>query len=203
MAPPQKHRQPIIDAAVRSFRRNGYSATGINDIIDLSGAPKGSLYHYFPEGKTSIAVAAIADAGDRIVASLEMLARTSATVGDLILAYAELLGKWLAASDYRDGCPMTTVLLELAPQTWHVTEAGRKAFGIRNDFLMRRLVGDGYSEDRARSLALLCTTSLQGALVEARIARSKLPIRMVAQELSHILKASLPDKNGGRSAPPR
>ncbi len=43
-----KHRQPIIRAAVALFRQRGYSATGLNDIVDSSGAPKGSLYHHFP-----------------------------------------------------------------------------------------------------------------------------------------------------------
>jgi len=40
VAPKQKHRQPIIDACVTLFRRHGYAATGLNDIVDASGAPK-------------------------------------------------------------------------------------------------------------------------------------------------------------------
>jgi TetR/AcrR family transcriptional regulator, lmrAB and yxaGH operons repressor len=47
-----KHRQPIINTAVTLFRRQGYSRTGLNEIVDVSGAPKGSLYHYFPLGKS-------------------------------------------------------------------------------------------------------------------------------------------------------
>ena len=61
-----KHREPITDAAVRLFRRKGYAATGLNEIVEVSGAPKGSLYHYFPEGKASIAVAAVEEAGRRV-----------------------------------------------------------------------------------------------------------------------------------------
>ena len=57
-----KHRKPIVDAAVTLFRRQGYAGTGLNDIVDTSGAPKGSLYHYFPDGKASIAVAAVEEA---------------------------------------------------------------------------------------------------------------------------------------------
>lgn len=49
-----RHRQPIITAAVALFRRQGFARTGLNDIVDISGAPKGSLYHYFPLGKSSI-----------------------------------------------------------------------------------------------------------------------------------------------------
>lgn len=54
-----RHRQPIINAAVALFRRQGFARTGLNEIEDISGAPKGSLYHYFPLGKSSIAVAAV------------------------------------------------------------------------------------------------------------------------------------------------
>jgi TetR/AcrR family transcriptional repressor of lmrAB and yxaGH operons len=65
-----KHRGPIVDAAVRLFRRQGYAGTGLNDIVDTSGAPKGSLYHYFPDGKASIAVAAVEEAGQRVVRTI-------------------------------------------------------------------------------------------------------------------------------------
>ncbi len=54
-----KHRSAIIAAAAKLFRRQGYAATGINEIADAAGAPKGSLYHYFPDGKDQIAEAAV------------------------------------------------------------------------------------------------------------------------------------------------
>ena len=65
-----KHRKPIVDAAVTLFRRQGYAGTGLNDIVDTSGAPKGSLYHYFPDGKASIAVAAVEEAGRRVAETM-------------------------------------------------------------------------------------------------------------------------------------
>jgi hypothetical protein len=68
-----KHRQPIVNTALTLFRRQGYSRTGLNEIVDVSGAPKGSLYHYFPLGKSSIAVAAVTEAGRRVAATLTKL----------------------------------------------------------------------------------------------------------------------------------
>jgi TetR/AcrR family transcriptional repressor of lmrAB and yxaGH operons len=67
MSRPSKHRAAIIAAASRLFRRQGYAGTGVNDIVALSGAPKGSLYHYFPKGKEQIAEEAVLFAG-RLVA---------------------------------------------------------------------------------------------------------------------------------------
>jgi len=69
-----KHRRPIVDAAVTLFRRQGYAGTGLNDIVDASGAPKGSLYHYFPAGKASIAIAAVEEAAKRVAETMAKLA---------------------------------------------------------------------------------------------------------------------------------
>ena len=87
-----KHRAPIIDAAVMLFRRQGYGGTGLNDIVDASGAPKGSLYHYFPEGKASIAIAAVEEAGRRVAETMMKLARESRSTGDLLRAPCRVVG---------------------------------------------------------------------------------------------------------------
>ena len=47
-------RDEIITTTCRLLELQGYRATGLNEIIRESGAPKGSLYHYFPEGLSLI-----------------------------------------------------------------------------------------------------------------------------------------------------
>lgn len=187
-----KFRTPIIDAAVTLFRRQGYAGTGLNGIIDLSGAPKGSLYHYFPGGKSAIAVAAVEEAGNRVAQTLTDLAETTADTGALLIAHARLLAGWMESSGYRAGCPITTVLLELAPQERAVSEAGRRAYGARIAILTARLESDGHRPARARSLAQLCTSALQGALIQSRIERSGRPILNAARELADMLAQTAP-----------
>ncbi|MDQ2999201.1 MAG: TetR/AcrR family transcriptional regulator, partial [Chloroflexota bacterium] len=71
-------RDQIVDAAGDLLESQGFHATGLNQIVKESGAPKGSLYYYFPAGKDEIAEAAIEQAGR---------------------AVAERIGAGLAASD--------------------------------------------------------------------------------------------------------
>jgi len=184
-----RHRQPIINAAVTLFRRQGFARTGLNDVVDVSGAPKGSLYHYFPLGKSSIAVAAVEEAGRRVVATIEELASQCSSTGELLRAHARLLAGWMQKSGFRNGCPITTVLLELAPRERAVTEAGRKAYAARLSILSRKLVEDGFAKARADTLAVLCTSALQGALIQARVERSGRPIEVTAAELARLLEA--------------
>src|SRR3546814_19414625 len=76
-------------------------------------------------------------------------------------------------SGFHDGCPMTTVLLELAPDNEAVTEAGRRAFAARQEVLAAKLRAAGFSAGEADRLAMLCTNDLQGGLVLARAERSR------------------------------
>jgi TetR/AcrR family transcriptional repressor of lmrAB and yxaGH operons len=184
-----KHRQPIVDAAVTLFRRQGYAGTGLNDIVDASGAPKGSLYHYFPAGKASIAIASVEEAGRRVANTMEALASETRSTADLLRAHARLLSGWMRKSGFRDGCPITTVLLELAPKDRGVAEAGRKAYAARIDVLKRKLSADGFPPARTGRLAVLCVSTLQGALIQARVERSSAPIETAAEELAKLLEA--------------
>jgi len=184
-----KHRQPIVDAAVTLFRRHGFAGTGLNDIVDTSGAPKGSLYHYFPAGKASIAAAAVEEAGQRVARTMTMLANETRSTADLLRAHARLLSGWMRMSGFRDGCPITSVLLGLAPKDRAVAEAGRKAYAVRIDVLKRKLASDGFSPARTGPLAVLCVSTLQGALIQARVERSSAPIETAADELATMLEA--------------
>jgi TetR/AcrR family transcriptional repressor of lmrAB and yxaGH operons len=178
-----------VNAAVRLFRQQGYAGTGLNDIVEVSGAPKGSLYHYFPDGKTSIAIAAVEEAGRRVAQTMLMLAAETRSTADLLRAHARLLSGWMRKSGFRDGCPITTVLLELAPRDRGVSEAGRKAYASRIDIIKDKLVADGFAPARTERLAILCVSTLQGALIQARVERSGAPIETAAEELARMLEA--------------
>jgi len=190
MAAKAKHRQPIIDAAVTLFRQRGYAATGLNDLVEASGSPKGSMYHYFPEGKPSIAVAAVEEAGRRVVETIEAIAAGTSSTPELLVEHATLLGGWMEKSGFRDGCPITTVLLELAPEDRAVTNAGRHAFAARLRVLRASLIDDGFDAETAESLALVCTNAIQGSLVMARVECNRGPIEQTAMQLGRLLHAA-------------
>lgn len=183
-----KQRQAIIDAAVTLFRRQGYAGTGLNDIVALSGAPKGSLYHYFPDGKASIAEAAVREAGQRVADTVREVAQNAADAGALVQGHARLLAQWMAQSDYRDGSPVTTVLLELAPADTTVAAAGREAYAAWREVLSEKMQADGIAPARAARLAVTCSAALEGALTQARVEKSGAPLDAAAKELAAMLR---------------
>jgi len=190
LPPPQKHRQAIVDAAVRLFRQKGYAATGLNDVVAASGAPKGSVYHYFPGGKAEIGKAAVQEAGRRVGETVRSLASSSRSAGELVRRHAELLAGWMAQSDYRDGAPMTTVLLETAPWDAAITSAGLEALGAWSGAITEKLIGDGIEASRAERLASLTISSFEGALIQARVQQSGSPLNIAAEELEQLFAIS-------------
>ena len=60
-----KHEQ-ILEAGLEVMFLNGYNGTGVKDIVEAAGIPKGSFYNYF-ESKEDFALQATAVPADRNV----------------------------------------------------------------------------------------------------------------------------------------
>ena len=178
-----KHRAAIIQAAVSLFRRNGYAATGLAEITARSGAPKGSLYHYFPAGKAEIGETAVRVAGETVRRTLADIDAASPDAGALIRAYAGRLTGWVAQSGWRDGCPITTTLLETAADEPAIRAAGQLAISGWVDVLGEALMRDGVAADRARTLARVAICAIEGALVLARVDQDAGAILAVGEEM--------------------
>jgi TetR/AcrR family transcriptional repressor of lmrAB and yxaGH operons len=171
---------------MRLFRRQGYAATGLQEILQTSGAPRGSLYHYFPDGKEAIGAAAVALAGGMVAEALEQLAAEHKTPAAFVVAWFRLYAKWMEESKFQSGCPIATTLLETAPRSKPITAAGAAAFerwiGIVASVFQRAGVGTRVARQRAE----LAIAALEGSLVLARVARSKDPILNAGRALARI-----------------
>jgi TetR/AcrR family transcriptional repressor of lmrAB and yxaGH operons len=176
-----------VKAALTLFRRRGYAGTGLNDIVAQSGAPKGSVYHYFPAGKRSIAEAAVRQAALNVAQTLNGLAVEHPSPGKMVRAYATLLAGWMAKSRFRDGGPITTTVLETAPGDAKVTAAARDAFRIWREPIASRLVEQGVAPARAERLAALVIAAVEGSLIQARVEGNGAVIEGTARELELLL----------------
>ncbi|NBC28744.1 MAG: TetR family transcriptional regulator, partial [Spirochaetes bacterium] len=73
--PGQHPKERFLEATARLLERQGYQSTGLNQVVRESGAPKGSLYYYFPGGKEELVADAVRHAAapvtDRIRAAMD------------------------------------------------------------------------------------------------------------------------------------
>lgn len=190
MAAAAKHRDAILESAVRLFRKQGFAATGVAEILEASGAPKGSLYHYFPAGKAAIGAAAVRLAGEKVASSLQELAAVSSGPGDLLVRYLALLTWWMRQSGYRDGCPIATTLLETTPDQGEIRDAGAAAFAAWAGIIEAVARDDGVAPERAARLSRFAIAAIEGALVQCRVAGDDRPLVEAAMELNVLFDAA-------------
>ena len=175
------HRDNLVHTAMRLFRRQGYASTGLAQILDESGAPKGSLYHHFPGGKEALAEAAVELAGGLIREMLDDHAARHESPGAFVRAYCRTMAQWMSESKFRSGCPIATTLLENAPQSPAITRAGVRAVDSWIDVASGVFAREGLPARAARTRAQLLISAVEGALILARLRRSKQPILDVAK----------------------
>jgi TetR/AcrR family transcriptional regulator, lmrAB and yxaGH operons repressor len=128
-------------------------------------------------------------ASRRIAEAMTRLSEQNTTAGGLVRAWGELLAKWMAGSNFRAGSPVTTTLLELAPDEANVTKAGRKAFGDWRRIVSDKLMGDGVPPAQADRLAALVIASLEGGLIQCRVEARPDILLTIAGELERLLEA--------------
>ena len=169
MARPDRSRAALIDAAATLFRRQGYAATGLNQILERAGARPGSLYHHFPSGKQQLAVEVVERAGQGIERLLRKFLTSQTAVPDVVDRWIELLIAGLAG-DRRDGCPIEPIATESVNASPEVRAASARAFQGWCAAIADRLRVEGWPENQADDTAVAVVCLIEGALVLARIA---------------------------------
>src|SRR6478735_12525434 len=104
-------RQKMIVSQALLQRERGVAGTALPDVLEHSGAPRGSIYHHFPEGRAQLAVEATTWAADFISHRLEQ----SLADGDPTTALDRFVGDWVAVlqdSEFAAGCPVVAGALD-------------------------------------------------------------------------------------------
>src|SRR5262249_28418678 len=180
MAKAAQHKENLVRTAMRLFRQQGYASTGLQQVLSESGAPKGSLYHYFPDGKEALGQAAVELAGELIGQMLSDLAERHRQPKAFIKAYCEVMAGWMEESEFRSGCPIATTMLETVPRSPALTKAGARVLDRWIGIVASVFAGAGASQREAKVKAQLLIATMEGALLLARIRQSTRPILDIA-----------------------
>ncbi len=165
-------RDQMITTAIDLFQKQGYQATSWRKLVEVSGAPWGSAHHYFPGGKEQLGVEAVEEAGRRGEDTITRCFVESATVEDAVQKLFAITGEQFAARDFRVGCPIAIVTLEMAPHSPALTKACAAAFESWRKRLIFELSARGYAAGRVEDMAVAIMAMLEGCLVLARASRS-------------------------------
>lgn len=156
-------KEKILTVASRLFQVKGYNATGLNEILKESDAPKGSLYYYFPDGKEELALEAIKLSSQFIQASIQTaLAKYSNPIEAIqynIKCIIESLEE-----DKVQNVSIGLLALETHLSSEPLRAACQEAFYAFKNIYTEKLIKNGLPKEVAQELSAVILAMIEGAI---------------------------------------
>ena len=162
----EESRQRLIECAAELFWKNGYSATGISEILKQTGLPKGSFYFYF-KSKDDLATA-VTEYYQKIL--LEQF--RSSSQGNDWESFIEEIFDYLfgrATGQTFAGCPYAVMGMETALSKPAVASVFMEGLNKFEQIFQEVLLYSGLSPDHAKILSQRMLSIYQGYLLLGRI----------------------------------
>lgn len=192
-------RSKMVAGAADLIRRRGVNATSVREVVRHTDTPRGSIGHHFPRGKQQLVEDAVTYAGQEVSGPLEQLVNERGAVAGLH-AFIDLWRHVLESSKYEAGCPVLAVAVEQylsddgTPNMkvqQRLLELAHEIFDHWQHILSASLRKEGVTPARARRLAALVVSSVEGTVALCRASRSSQPLNDVQQELELALSSAI------------
>jgi AcrR family transcriptional regulator len=193
-------KERIVQRSAELFRRQGFAATGVKQIVAEASAPFGSLYHFFPGGKEQLGEEVIRWSGGIYGQLLDAFYKPGenpvVATRNLFAAAAQTL----RATDYADACPIATVALEVSTTNEPMRQACADVFEGWVDGATERLTEAGLPRKRSRELSFSLIGALEGAFVLSRALRSTEPLDVAGASMTAELREAVAAQRKRRRA---
>ncbi len=169
----------MIEGAAQLLSRRGLQATSFSEVLDHTGAPRGSLYHHFPGGKDEMIRAALDLVSQRMGQIIERKAAARAEeITDLFL---RIWRSVLVGSQLEAGCAVLAVTVAAdSPELLEHAAGIFRAWRVRLAELLER---GGLAPADAMRFATTLIAASEGAVVLSRAEKSMDPFELVAAQL--------------------
>jgi TetR/AcrR family transcriptional repressor of nem operon len=179
----QNTREHLIDVGLQLIHSTGYASTGVKEILDHAGVPKGSFYHYF-SSKEAFAEAVLARYAatetDRAVA---ILGDTRIRPIKRVRKYFNELLSIFGQTGPITGCLVGNLSLEVADQSPVLQQQLSATFSAWQQGISAVLreaveMGDLPRSTKTQELAAFLLNSWEGALVRSKADKSDEPLEI-------------------------
>lgn len=186
-------RHSIIREGARLIHSRGYNRTGLSDILQAAGVPKGSFYFYF-RSKDDFGLAVIDAYWEFIRTMADTYLADKDTpplkrLADFMDAYQDIFEKM----DWRCGCPIGNLMQEMSD----LNEAFREKVGdvyarmqeaLRRCLLEAQEIGELPAGMDAGETARFILNSWEGAVMHMKLVKSSEPLKVFKRMVfEHIL----------------
>jgi TetR/AcrR family transcriptional repressor of lmrAB and yxaGH operons len=180
-------REKMVLGALRLLATKGLEGVSFSTVLGVTGTPRGSIYHHFPEGKNQLIGLAVGKAGQYLLQAMDLPTGT-----DAVAVAEHFLAIWrgvLVGSGCRAGCAVLAVTIAASAPV--LLQQARDVFLSWQARLAEQLLQGGLSPDRAKTFAIMMIASIEGAVALSRAAHSPEAFEVTATMLLGQLRGLL------------
>lgn len=190
----QDKRARILASGTSVMLRKGYNGTGVQEITQGAGVPKGSFYHYF-ESKEDFAIQALHYYyTPRIERFADALNASQLSPRERILrCYRDLVGYFANQEQPSHQCFIGSLCHEMAEESQPIGYAASAILQRSNQVLADCLseaqaAGEIAADQDPAALAGFVSAAWEGALLRMKADRQIGPLRIFIQQLERLLQ---------------
>jgi TetR/AcrR family transcriptional regulator, lmrAB and yxaGH operons repressor len=191
-------RKRMVEGAVQLLARRGLKSTSFAEVLELTGTPRGSVYHHFPEGKDQLVGSAVDMAGAYLVGALDREAGASAE--EVVEHFLQIWRGVLLRSKCGSGCAVLAVTI--ATDSPELMDHAATVFREWRGKLAALLERGGMAARHATPFATALIASTEGAVVLSRAEHSIEPFDVVAQQTMQHLRSIMSTQTAPAHAGP-
>ena len=182
-------RERLLNGARRLLAEKGYAGMELRDVAERGKAPRGSIYHHFPGGKSQLAIEAAELEGTEIRAAIERSLEERGLAATLTM-FGEMFRRRVKDQPERLGCPVAAAALA-RPEDPALAAAATAAFQSWEAPIAAALRDEGVEKGDAETFAGLVVSTVEGALIRARAAGDEAPLDSAVAGLRQALDGLL------------
>lgn len=179
-------KERFIETAYKLFEVKGYNATGLNEILKESGAPKGSLYYHFPNGKEQLALESIKLAGEKITSNLKRMLDTFENPIDGIIFNFNEIADIIDENKKMHNMSISLIALETYDSSEVLRTACEKVFEAIENIYVNKLIDYGFDENKAKDIAISISAMIEGAIILSLTRKNGEVLRNIGKQI-HLL----------------
>lgn len=182
-------RAELVATMARLLRDQGYTATGLAQVLAASGVSNGSLYHHFPGGLEQLAEAALEASGDAVAEVLREALSGAPNTGAGLAQFLDIAAQ-PGAGAACPGCPIAPTALESPLISARLRAAAARSFGGWEAQIAQSLRDDGMPEDAVPQAASAALALIEGALLLAKVSGETEPLTHAKRAIAPMLTES-------------
>jgi len=193
MAKTSSAREDMLAAAIDLFGARGYEGVGIAELLEKSGAPRGSLYFHFPGGKQQIGAEVVARVGAEVAARFRGLNDSGVDLPTFIERVFKTTAKESKARCYVASCPMAAIATGFGAADEKLAQAVRDAFASWEREIADAAAARGMSAANAATFASAMLAAMEGAFIISKAQKSSAAHVNASRAVSALAQTLMPN----------